>query len=123
MLLIEHDQAQALHRQEHRRAGAYHHTGLVAAAAAPGRQPFRDPQAGVIGHHRCPKAAPTAVEQLGDQADLWGEHQHTAAGGQFLGAAAQIHLGFARTGHPPEQPLPLFWLGLPLVEQLCLGAT
>ena len=54
-------------------------------------------------HHLRAKAFPAAIQQLGDQTDLWGEHQAALTRRQGLGGSLEIDLGFTGTGDPPKQ--------------------
>ena len=54
-------------------------------------------------HHLLAEAFPAAIQQLGDQTDLWGEHQAALTRRQRLGGGLEIHLGFTGTGDPPKQ--------------------
>ena len=62
-------------------------------------------------HHLRSKAFPTAIQQLGDQTDLWGEHQAALTRRQRLGGGLEVHLGFTGTGNAPKQKC-LCWRGL-----------
>ena len=120
MLFIQHDQAQLGHRQKDRRACSHHHVGPALAAAAPRLDALTIAEARVEADDAIPKALAAALQQLRHQADLGGEQQHAFALLEHLLAAAQVHLGFARSSHPPQQPLADLGLLLPLLQGLLL---
>ncbi len=105
VLLVDHQQAQGLERQEQGRARAHHY------AAAALDHAFPDLPAAVGGHGRVPLGR-LGAEALGEpgqhrlgQGDLGQQHQHLGGGllGQHPGHGLQIDLGLARAGDPVQQ--------------------
>ena len=68
------------------------------------------------------EAVSATIHQLRNQTDLWGEHQHMAAGRQLLLRQLEIHLRLAGTGDAPEQHPLSFGNGLEAVHHLLLLA-
>ena len=106
VLLVQHDQPQVVEGQKHRGAGTHHQQRLaLLQAASPGFDALAVAAAGVVLHHPIAKATDAAIQQLRNQADFGGQHHHGLPCLQVLGGGLQVHLGFAGSGHAPQQQL------------------
>ena len=104
VLLVDHDQAEALDRREHRRPRADAHARLAAAQAPPFLVALAGTQPRVQHGHRLAKALVEAADDLRRERDLGHEHDRAAILCQRGRGGAQVDLGLARSGHPVQQP-------------------
>ena len=103
VLLVDHDQPQALHRREHRRARPNDHARLALADPAPFVVFFALRQPGVQHCSGVAKAHTEPAHHLRRQRDLRHQYDGALAAQQRLPHRVQVHLGLARAGDAMQQ--------------------
>ena len=119
VLFIDHDQRQVRQAGKNGHARAQHNARLPAVRCQPTVQALRRGHAAVQADHACRahhrgKALVKALLQLGCEVDFRHQHQHLGlwVGGQGLGGAVQIHLGFAAARAAKQQEWPVLGMNL-----------
>jgi hypothetical protein len=104
VLFIEDHKPKGGQWHEDGRTGPHHDEGLIRIqTTAPPTHLFTVATSAVILHNPGAKTTAAAVDQLGNEANLWGKEQHMPALGKFIRSQLQIDLGFARARHTPKQ--------------------
>ncbi len=103
VLLVDHHDAQVLHRGEDGAADPHADAGLSPPQPQPLAVPLPVGEAAVEERHLVAEAGAKAPGQLGGERDLGHEDQRSPPGGAGQRDGLEVDLGLARAGDPVEQ--------------------
>jgi hypothetical protein len=106
VLLVDDDEAEVVHRGEHRGAWADGDPRLAGAQPPPLVVALPLPQRRVQQRHGVAEAGLEARDRLRGERDLRDEHDHALAALQRRGGGTQVDLRLPRPGDAVEQPRP-----------------
>jgi hypothetical protein len=98
VLLVDHDDAEVVHRREHRRARAHRDARDAALEPGPLAEPLALGQPRVQDRHLVAEAGAEPRRELRRQRDLRHQHDGALAPGSQRADRVEVHLGLARAG-------------------------